>query len=171
MRTRYARRYDPVVKFARSIPIRPIGTARRGIKVDLRFNRRLVLRPPPWPKWRYVRTSTSEPIFKGKYDRVRCSRVLLGIATSGSKPRARFCLLSLPANCSSRVRFLANLPALPFAYTRSSYSTLGALSIPITLKLSINSTVEHFTRGIAGTAVGHFSGADVGGRGISGAEI
>jgi len=36
-----------VAKFARSIPIRPIGTAWRDIKVDLQFNRRLVLCFPP----------------------------------------------------------------------------------------------------------------------------
>lgn len=82
-------------------------------------------------------------------------------------PRARaraFVFYPFPLFSSSRLRFLANPPALPLAYARSSYSTLGALSIPITLKLSINSAVERFTRGITGTAVGHFSGADVGGR-------
>lgn len=99
-----------VAKFARSIPIRPIGTARRGIKVDLWFNRRLVRRPSAD---RRGRTSTSEPIFKGEYDRVRCSQVLLGVATSGVS-RARVLLSFIPSrDSSSRLRFQRVRPRFP----------------------------------------------------------
>jgi len=133
MRSRNAR-------FARSIPIRPIGTARRGIKVDLWFNRRLVLHPPPTDVAVHRRRSL---YLKGNMTELDAAKFSSASPLQGES-RARALLSFIPSrDSSSQLRFQ---PAFPFAHARSSYSTLGALSIPITLKLSINSSVERFTR-------------------------
>lgn len=135
-----------VAKFARSIPIRPIGTARRGIKVDLWFNRRLVLHPPPTDVAVHRRRSL---YLKGNMTELDAAKFSSASPLQGvSRARAR-AFVFYPFPRTPPLDFDSSEPVrvLPFAYARSSYSTLGALSIPITLKLSINSAVERFTRG------------------------